>query len=115
MLSYLALAPEIEESRGREVEIGGPDVLSYAEMLDAMSDALGKPHRPRLNVPLLTPRLSSLWIGLVTPVDAGVVRPLIEGLRTRTVVNDPTAAGLFPVRPQPFAEALRAALADEAG
>ncbi len=43
VLSYLALAPEVEESRGREVEIGGPDVLSYAEMLDAMADALGKP------------------------------------------------------------------------
>lgn len=113
VLSYLTLAPEVEESKGREVEIGGPDILTYADMLDVMADALGKRHPPRLKVPLLTPWLSSLWIGLVTPVDAGVARPLIEGLRTRTVVQDPTGAGLFPVTPQPFAEALRETLAEE--
>ena len=113
VLSYLALAPEVEESKGREVEIGGPDILAYSDMLDAMADALGVRRRPRLKVPFLTPRLSSLWIGLVTPVDAGVARPLIEGLRTRTVVEDPTGASLFPVTPQPFDAALRAALADE--
>jgi uncharacterized protein YbjT (DUF2867 family) len=115
VLSYLALAPRISESEGREVQIGGPDVLSYAGMLDEMADALGKRRRPRVSVPLLTPWLSSLWIGLVTPVDAGVVRPLIEGLRTRTVVTDPSGAELFPVEPRPFGETLRAALAEEAG
>ena len=113
VLTYLALAPEVEESQGREVEIGGPDILAYADMLDAMAGALGVRRRPRLKVPFLTPRLSSLWIGLVTPVDAGVARPLIEGLRTRTVVEDPSGASLFPVTPQPFDAALRAALADE--
>jgi uncharacterized protein YbjT (DUF2867 family) len=111
VLAYLALAPRIADSSGREVQIGGPDVLSYSEMLDAMADALGKRRRPRISVPLLTPWLSSLWIGLVTPVDAGVVRPLIEGLRTRTVVTDPSGAELFPVEPRPFRETLRAALA----
>jgi uncharacterized protein YbjT (DUF2867 family) len=113
VLAYLALAPQVEESKGREVQIGGPDVMTYADMLDSMADALGKRRRPRLNVPLLSPRLSSLWIGLVTPVDVGVARPLIEGLRTRTVVDDPTSAALFPVTPQSFDEALRAALAEE--
>ena len=113
VLSYLTLAPAVEESKGREVEIGGPDILTYADMLDVMADALGKRHPPRLKVPLLTPWLSSLWIGLVTPVDAGVARPLIEGLRTRTVVQDPTGAGLFPVTPRPFADALRETLAEE--
>jgi uncharacterized protein YbjT (DUF2867 family) len=113
VLSYLALTPQVDDSEGREIEIGGPDILTYADMLDVMADALGKRRRPRLKVPLLTPRLSSLWIGLVTPVDAGVARPLIEGLRTRTVVEDPAAAALFPVTPQPFDEALRTALADE--
>jgi uncharacterized protein YbjT (DUF2867 family) len=115
VLAYLALAPQVEESKGREVQIGGPDVMTYADMLDSMAEALGKRRRPRLNVPLLTPWLSSLWIGLVTPVDVGVARPLIEGLRTPTVVDDPTPAALFPVTPQPFDEALRAALADERG
>jgi hypothetical protein len=77
------------------------------------ADALGRPRRPRLSVPLLTPRLSSLWIGLVTPVDTGVVRPLIESLRASTTVTDPSGAELFPISPQPFARALRSALAVE--
>jgi uncharacterized protein YbjT (DUF2867 family) len=113
VLAYLAQAPEVEESADREVQIGGPDVMTYADMLDAMADALGKRRRPRLSVPLLTPRLSSLWIGLVTPVDTGVARPLVESLRTPTVVTDPSGAALFPVEPQPLGDALRAALEEE--
>ena len=115
VLAYLAQAPVVEASAGREVQIGGPDVLSYAEMLDEMAAALGKRRRPRLSVPILTPRLSSLWIGLVTPVDAGVARPLIESLRSPTVVTDRSGAALFDVDPHPFRETLRAALADERG
>jgi hypothetical protein len=64
-------------------------------------------------VPLLTPRLSSLWIGLVTPVDAGVARPLVEGLSTATTVTDPAGAEPFRIAPIPFAEALRRALAED--
>ena len=101
VLSYLALAPEVEESKGREVEIGGPDILAYADMLDAMADALGASSAPAEG-PVADAAAVLLWIGLVTPVDAGVARPLIEGLRTRTVIEDPTGAGLFPVSPQPF-------------
>ena len=115
VLAYLAQAPLVEASAGREVQIGGPDVLSYAEMLDEMAASLGKRRRPRLSVPILTPRLSSLWIGLVTPVDAGVARPLIESLRSPTVVTDRSGAALFDVDPRPFRETLGAALADERG
>ena len=64
-------------------------------------------------MPLLSPRLSSLWIGLVTPVDTGVARPLVESLRSPTVVTDPSGAALFPVEPQPLSAALRAAIAEE--
>jgi uncharacterized protein YbjT (DUF2867 family) len=113
VLSYLALAPAVAESKGREVQIGGPEVVTYAEMLDAMADALGKRRRPRLSIPLLTPRLSSLWIGLVTPVDAGVARPLVESLRSPTVVTDSSGAALFPVEPIPLEQALRSALRAE--
>ena len=111
VLAYLAAAPENDGSAGREVQIGGPDVLSYGDMLDRMADALGKPRRPKVPVPVLTPRLSSLWIGLITPVDAGVARPLVEGLSTKTVVTDPSGARLFDVEPAGFDEALRSALA----
>ena len=64
-------------------------------------------------VPLLTPWLSSLWIGLVTPVDAGVARPLIEGLSTETVVTDESARELFDVQPARFEATLRQALAED--
>jgi uncharacterized protein YbjT (DUF2867 family) len=103
----------VHESRGREVQIGGPDVLAYAEMLDRMAVALGKRPRPKLRVPLLTPRLSSLWIGLVTPVDVGVARPLIEGLRTETVVTDSSGAEAFDIAPVGFDVALRRAIAED--
>jgi uncharacterized protein YbjT (DUF2867 family) len=113
-LSYLAQAPSIADSTGREVQIGGPDVLSYGEMLDRMAVALGLRRRPRIPVPLITPWLSSHWIGLVTPVDAGVARPLVEGLAVPTVVEDPSGAKLFDVEPIGFDEALRRAIAEEA-
>src|SRR4051794_5450752 len=111
VVAYLSQAPDVEESAGREIQIGGPDVLSYGDMLDVMADALGKRRRPRVPVPLLTPSLSSLWIGFVTPVDSGVARPLVEGLATETVVTDPSGAQLFDVEPRPLVEALEEALA----
>jgi len=114
VLEYLVQAPSIEETRSREFQIGGPDVLTYGEMLDRTADALGVRRRPRIPVPLITPWLSSLWIGLVTPVDAGVARPLVEGLATPTVVTDSSAADLFDVRPIGFDEALRRAAAEDA-
>jgi uncharacterized protein YbjT (DUF2867 family) len=112
-VEFLRRAPGVPESAGREVEIGGPDVLSYSEMLDRMAVALGKQPRRKLAVPLISPRLSSLWLGLVTPVDTRVARPLVEGLTTRTVVTDPSGAAPFGVTPEPFDEALRRALAEE--
>ncbi|MEA2354571.1 MAG: hypothetical protein QOD61_700 [Solirubrobacteraceae bacterium] len=113
LLAYLAAAPEVASSAGREIQIGGPDVLSYGDMLDRMAEALGLPIRPKLPVPFLTPWLSSLWIGLVTPVDAAVARPLIEGLAAPTTVTDPAGAALFDVTPMSFREALRRAVAED--
>jgi uncharacterized protein YbjT (DUF2867 family) len=113
VIVYLTRAPNVPESSAREIQIGGPDVLSYGEMLDRMALVMGKRPRPKLAVPLLTPRLSSLWLGLVTPVDTGVARPLVEGLRTETVVTDPSGAALFDIEPRPFDEALRQAYEEE--
>ena len=112
VLAYLAAAPEVEASAGRDVQIGGPDVLSYAAMLDEMAHALGKRPRPKIPVPFVTPKLSSHWIGLVTPVDAGVARPLIEGLSTPTTVTDHSGMDLFDIEPRPLAEVLDLALAE---
>jgi uncharacterized protein YbjT (DUF2867 family) len=112
-VAYLARAPHVEESRGREIQVGGPDVLSYGDMLDLMAYALGTKPRRKVPVPFVTPWLSSLWIGLVTPVDAGVARPLVEGLATPTVVTDDAGMALFPeVEPRPLSETLERALAE---
>jgi uncharacterized protein YbjT (DUF2867 family) len=113
-IDYLRRAPEVPESEGREVQIGGPDVLSYGEMLDRMAVAMGKRPRPKIPVPLITPWVSALWLGLVTPVDTRVARPLVEGLATPTVVTDPSGAEPFGISPESFDEALRRALEEEA-
>jgi uncharacterized protein YbjT (DUF2867 family) len=110
VVGYLRAALERPDLGGREVEIGGPDVTTYGGMMDATAEALGRRAPPRIPVPLLSPRLSSLWIGLVTPVDAGVARPLIEGLATETVVSDPAAMESFELARTPLDRALRAAV-----
>lgn len=112
-IEYLRRAPEVPESEGREVQIGGPDVLTYADMLDRMAIAMGKAPRRQIPVPLITPWLSSLWLGLVTPVDTNVARPLIEGLTSATVVTDPSGAEPFGISPESFDEALRRAFLEE--
>jgi uncharacterized protein YbjT (DUF2867 family) len=114
-LAYLRAVPETPEARGREVQIGGPDVLSYGAMLEVMARELGRREPLMVPFPLVTPRLSSLWIGLVTPVDAGVARPLIEGLSTETIVTDGRAAEAFGLTPAPFADAVRTALRERDG
>jgi uncharacterized protein YbjT (DUF2867 family) len=113
VVEYLRRAPEVAESQGREVQIGGPDVLSYSEMLDQMARAMGVHPRPKLPVPLITPWLSALWLGLVTPVDTNVARPLVEGLTTDTVVTDPSGAKPFGIVPASFEQTLTRALAEE--
>lgn len=113
VVSFLSQAPKIEESRAREIQIGGPDVLSYGDMLDRMALALDRRPRPKVPVPVLTPWLSAQWIGLVTPVDAGVAKPLVEGLATKTVVTDPEPMKMFDVTPVGIDEALRKAIEEE--
>lgn len=108
VVEYLARASELDGSR--EIEIGGPDVTTYGGMMDEMARAMGRRPPVRIGVPLLTPRLSSLWIGLVTPVDTGVARPLVEGLSTETVVRDPSGMKLFDLDPIGLPEAMRLAV-----
>jgi uncharacterized protein YbjT (DUF2867 family) len=113
VIEYLVRAPHVAECRGREVQIGGPDVLSYGEMLDRMAAATGMRPRPKLPVPFITPWLSALWLGLVTPVDTNVARPLVEGLTTETIVTDPSGAQPFGIDTLPFDDALARALEEE--
>jgi uncharacterized protein YbjT (DUF2867 family) len=111
-IAFLAAAADLELAVDREIQIGGPDVTTYGGMIDELARALGRRPPLRLTVPVLTPHLSSLWIGLVTPVDAGVARPLVEGLATETVVSDPSGMERFGEMPRtPLAAALRSAVA----
>jgi uncharacterized protein YbjT (DUF2867 family) len=113
VVRYLVQAPRIPQACSREIQIGSAEILTYGQMLDQMADALGLRRRPRIPVPLLSPWLSSHWIGLVTPVDAGVARPLIEGLSTDTTVTDPSGMDLFDFHPRSFQQALLEAIAEE--
>ena len=112
-IAYLAAAADLALPVEREIEIGGPDVTTYGGMIDELARSLGRNPPLRITVPLLTPTISSFWIGLVTPVDSGVAKPLIEGLATETVVDDSSGMELFPdVERTPLRQALAAALAE---
>ena len=110
VLHLLVRALDDPEPVSRVLEIGGPDVLTYQEMMRGYAAAVGL-RRVILPVPFLSPRLSSLWVGLVTPLPPSVARPLVEGLRSEVVVRDDTARRVFPHDPLSYREALRLALA----
>ncbi len=110
VLSYLLAVLEVPESAGRVIEIGGRDVLTYGEMMLGYAQVRGL-RRRLLPVPVLTPRLSSYWVHLVTPIPAPIARPLIQGLRNEVIVRDDTARRLFPgIQPLDYATAVRLAL-----
>jgi uncharacterized protein YbjT (DUF2867 family) len=95
VLDYLTAAIETPESAGRIIEIGGQDVLTYAEMMTRYARVRGL-KRLLIPVPVLTPRLSSYWVHLITPVPANIAQPLIKGLMNEVVVHDDLARKLFP-------------------
>ena len=108
VLDYLVGALDHPEVTGI-VEIGGPDVLSYGDMMRTYARLRGL-RRLMIPVPVLTPRLSSYWVNLISPVPAGIARPLIEGLRNEVVVRDPGPARAFGLSPLSYVEALRRAM-----
>ena len=110
VLHYLVACLRIPETSGRTLDIGGPDVLTYRQMMDMMSDTLGVRRRIILTVPVLTPRLSSLWIHLVTPISHRIARPLAEGLRNRVVCRNDDAVRLMPHKRMTVQSAIDAAL-----
>ena len=111
VVRYLVGVCGNEEALGQTYDVGGPEVMSYADMIRRVGRIKGR--SPRLvEVPLLTPWLSALWIELVTPTRAEVARPLVEGLRNPTVAKDERIRSLVPFDLTPFDEAARAALAE---
>ncbi len=112
VLEYLLAELHQGHAESRVVEIGGADVVSYGDIMLEYARQRSL-RRLALPVPVLSPRLSSLWLGLVTPVFARIGRELIEGVRHPTVVRDPAPAAAYDVSPRSMAEAIERALANE--
>ena len=111
VLHWLVESLSVKETTGKNLEIGGPDVFSYRELMQLAAEELGLWKRIIIGVPFLTPRLSSGWISLVTPVTYRLARPLADGLRNKVVVTDDTAQRLMPHDALTAREAIRRAIA----
>jgi uncharacterized protein YbjT (DUF2867 family) len=110
VLHYLVKCLETPETIGCTFDIGGADVMTYRRIMQVMSESLQLRKRFIIPVPVLTPRLSSLWIHLVTPISHRIARPLADGLRNRVVCRDDAAVRLMPQRLLTIREAIDEAL-----
>ncbi len=111
VLHYLIAVLRTPETSGRAIDIGGPDIWTYEEMMKEMARALGLKRRFIVPVPVLTPKLSALWIHLITPLGASIAQPLAEGLRNRVVMRNDDAQRLMPHRCRTIPEAMAASVA----
>lgn len=109
VISYLVGCLKDERTAGGTYDIGGPDVLTYKEMMERFGRIRGR-SLYILPVPVLTPRLSSYWVGFITPVPPSVSMPLIEGLRNEVICREHAIRTLIPLQLTPFDEAVRRAL-----
>lgn len=112
VLQYLLLALDPELSTSQIFEIGGADMVSYRDIMKEYARQRGL-KRLMIKVPVLTPRLSSLWLHLVTPLFARVGRKLVESIRNPTLVKNPAALQVFPIRPMGMRQAIERALKNE--
>jgi uncharacterized protein YbjT (DUF2867 family) len=114
VIRYLVGVAGREEARGRVFEIGGPDQLTYIDMLRVAAEVDKGRSVPIVPVPVLTPRLSSYWLALVTDVDVTTGRNLIDSMGTEVLVRDQSIREVVPGEPLGYAEAVRRALAERA-
>jgi uncharacterized protein YbjT (DUF2867 family) len=112
VLAYLLAALDLELEESRVFEIGGPDRVAYVDLMREYARQVGL-RRAIVRVPLATPRISGLWLSVVTPVYACIGRALIESLRHDTLVRDGSAREVFPIRPRDLRQAIERALANE--
>jgi uncharacterized protein YbjT (DUF2867 family) len=113
VVRYLVGVTGNDEARGRVFEIGGPEAMTYLEMLQVAAEVSAGHRVPIIKVPVLTPRLSSYWLALVTDVDVTTGRNLIDSMGTEVVVTDRSILDVVPGEPVPYAEAVRRALEDD--
>lgn len=110
VIHYLTACLDTPSTRGQTIDIGGPDVVTYRSLMEVMASERGLRRRVVIPVPVLTPRLSSLWIHLVTPLSSRIARPLAEGLRNRVVCRDDAAQRHMPQRLLTVRESIAEAL-----
>lgn len=96
VLHYLLGAVRVPDDVNRAVDIGGPDVLRYGQMMNGYAVEAGLRQRPIASLPVLTPRLASHWVNLVTPIPAAIARPLVESLQNECVMKDHAIDDLVP-------------------
>jgi uncharacterized protein YbjT (DUF2867 family) len=109
VISYLAACPADERTSGRTFDIGGPEVLTYREMMERLARIEGR-KLCIIPVPVLSPKLSSYWVGFITPVSPSVSMPLIEGLRNEVICRESAIRDLIPLRLTMYDEAVQKAL-----
>lgn len=114
VIRYLTGCLEDERTTGETFDIGGPDILTYREMMERLA-GVEKTFTMILSVPLLTPRLSSYWVGLVTPVRPSIAIPLIEGLKNEVVCRESRIRDLIPFPLTAYERAVTIALAEDTG
>lgn len=112
VVEYLVRSINLKETEGRDFDIGGTEVLTYLQMMKRYAKMLNKSIKIVI-IPFLTPRLSSYWVDLITPVKASLARPLIDSLKHQATVNDDTIKELIPLRLKTFEEAIKAAEIEE--
>lgn len=110
VLTYLLAALDLPEGTDRAFDIAGPDVLTYRELMQRYAKVAGLRRRIIVGVPVLSPRLSSHWINVVTPVPKAIARPLVESLRNDAVASEHDIDALVPFDRCPFDDAVRLAL-----
>lgn len=110
VLHYLVRCLGTPGTAGKVLEIGGPDVLTYRQMMQTYADVAGLRRRIIIPLPVLTPKLSSMWVGLVTPLPTGLGKPLVKSLINEVTVRDDRVHDLMPRDTLPFREALELAL-----
>jgi uncharacterized protein YbjT (DUF2867 family) len=112
VITYLIKSIELEDTANKDFDIGGPEILSYVDMMKRYSAILNKLLKIVI-IPFLTPRLSSYWVDLITPVKASLARPLIDSLKHEAVAHNNEIQKLIPIKLMTFEESIKTAMKEQ--
>jgi uncharacterized protein YbjT (DUF2867 family) len=112
VVEYLVRSIDVDKTKGKTFEIGGSEILTYVDMMKSYASILKKSIRI-LIIPFLTPRLSSYWVDLITPVKASLARPLIDSLKHEATVKDNSIVNIIPIKLKDFEESIKTAMSEQ--